>query len=168
MKKYIIILLIFILYFKNDLSFNNLKDKKKSTITSINTTDIAPPSLRVYYAIKKYSKLYNIPEKIAFGIARNETSFKNPMNFNYNHIQISSANARGTMQVQYKTAKYVEPNKEFTKEDLLKNIDLNVNISLKYLRQLYNRYKNWNIALGYYNTGHPIINNYATSITNNN
>ncbi len=165
MKKYLILLLILLIYIQHNFSFDNLKEKKVDTTNKINTNDLAPPSLQVYYAIKRYAKLYNIPEKIAFGIARNETSFRNPMNFNYNHKQISSANAMGTMQVQYRTAKDVEQNKKFTKEELLNNIDLNVNISLKYLRQLYNRYKNWDIALGYYNTGYPKINEYAKSIT---
>ena len=165
MKKYLMLLLILLIYIQHNFSFDNLKEKKIGTVTKINTNNLAPPSLQVYYAIKHYAKLYNIPEKIAFGIARNETSFRNPMNFKYNHKQISSAKAMGTMQVQYRTAKDVEQNKKFTKEELLNNIDLNVNISLKYLRQLYNRYKNWDIALGYYNTGYPKINEYALSIT---
>lgn len=156
-----------LIYIQHNFSFENSDGKKINTVTKINTNNLAPPSLQVYYAIKRYAKLYNIPEKIAFGIARNETGFRNPMNFNYNHKQISSADARGTMQVQYRTAKDVEPNKSFTKDELLKDIDLNVNISLKYLNQLHNRYKNWDIALGYYNSGYPIINKYATSITNN-
>ena len=160
-----LLLLILLLYFRYNFSLDNFKEKQLTTTVSVNTNNLAPPSLQVYYAIKRYAKIYNIPEKIAFGVPRKETGFINPMDFSYNHKQISSANAMGTMQVQYRTAKDVEPNKNFTKEELLNNIDLNVNISFKYLRQLYNKYKSWDVALGYYNTGHPKINEYATSIT---
>jgi hypothetical protein len=35
-----------------------------------------------------------------------------------------------------------------------------------YLRRLHNRYKNWPIVFGYYNTGYPRVNDYAIRVTN--
>ena len=50
--------------------------------------------------------------------------------------------------------------------ELISDIDLNVETSMKLLRKLYNRYKNWKIVFGCYNTGRPCVNDYAERVYN--
>ena len=38
---------------------------------------------------------------------------------------------------------------------------------MKVLRYLYNQYGDWAIACGYYNTGQPIVNDYAQFCVSN-
>ena len=49
-------------------------------------------------------------------------------------------------------------------DDVLYNIKINTDASMKYLRQKYNEYNNWAAALGYYHTGHKCIDSYAREI----
>jgi hypothetical protein len=41
------------------------------------------------------------------------------------------------------------------------NIKFNIQTSMKLLHTLHNRYGNWSVVCGYYNTGQPMVNNYA-------
>jgi soluble lytic murein transglycosylase-like protein len=66
----------------------------------------------------------------------------------------------------YSTAKEVWPGKKFTKEKLKNDIDFNVETSMKILKKLHNRYGDWKIVFGYYNTGRPRVNSYALSVYN--
>jgi soluble lytic murein transglycosylase-like protein len=54
--------------------------------------------------------------------------------------------------------------KKLTKADLLNDLELNVKLSMEILRYLKNKYGSWELALGAYNTGKPIINQYAQQI----
>ena len=56
--------------------------------------------------------------------------------------------------------------KKLTKNDLLNNLKLNVYLSMKILSYLKNKYGSWELALGAYNTGRPIVNQYALNISN--
>jgi soluble lytic murein transglycosylase-like protein len=115
---------------------------------------------RLYASIMTYSKQYEIPLHIAFNVARIETGYKGPFHDSYNHKQISSAGALGPMQIMPQYASYYAGFK--VKKPVLKDsIELNVEISMKMLREWYNRYNDWGKATGAYNTGKPIINNYA-------
>jgi hypothetical protein len=48
-----------------------------------------------------------------------------------------------------------------SQRELMTNIDLNVMISMKMLRARYDTYHSWALSCGGYNTGSPIINDYA-------
>jgi hypothetical protein len=48
-----------------------------------------------------------------------------------------------------------------SQRELMTNIDLNVMISMKMLRARYNTSHSWALSCGGYNTGSPIINDYA-------
>ena len=48
-----------------------------------------------------------------------------------------------------------------SQNELLTNVDLNVMVSMKMLRKLYDMHHSWALACGGYNTGSPIINEYA-------
>jgi soluble lytic murein transglycosylase-like protein len=52
------------------------------------------------------------------------------------------------------------------REDLISDIDLNVETSMKLLRKLHDKYGNWKIVFGCYNTGTPCVNGYAEKVFN--
>ena len=126
-------------------------------------TDV--PSIELYYAILKYSKEFEIPTEYAFGIAYVETGYQGPLDFTYDHRQISSAGALGPMQVMPSTANWINKTK-VDKSIVLNDIDFNVRTSMKLLRQLKDKYNSWPIVFGYYNTGYPVINDYALKVYN--
>lgn len=125
----------------------------------------APPCVQLYDYLDEYSKKYGVPFDIALGVAEHETGYRGPFHWSYDPKQTSTANAHGAMQVQVPTAQFVM-GKKVTKSDLLNDLRLNVEISMKYLSQLRKRYGSWAVALGYYNSGHPIVNGYAQDIIN--
>ena len=122
-----------------------------------------PPEIRMFYAIEKYAEDYRIPRKYAYGIAFAETSYEGPFHHNYNHKQVSYAGAVGPMQIMPGTARLMWPDTEITKKKLM-HIGFNVHTSMKLLRDLHDRFKNWKIVFGCYNTGRPIINKYAEKV----
>jgi soluble lytic murein transglycosylase-like protein len=125
-----------------------------------------PPSIELFNSIEKYTEQYQIPRKYAYGIAYSETRYKGPFDWNYKHDLTSSAGAVGPMQVMYATAKGLFPDKDFTTEYLRTNIDFNVECSMKLLRRLYDKYGDWKLVFGCYNTGRPIVNDYAEKVFN--
>jgi soluble lytic murein transglycosylase-like protein len=125
----------------------------------------APPSIQIYYYIVKYSKQYNVPADIAFGVANHETGYRGPFHWRYNPRLTSSANAYGAMQIQVPTANSFS-DFSVTKTDLLNNLELNVELSMRILSHLKKKYGSWQLALGAYNTGKPVVNGYASSIVN--
>ena len=125
----------------------------------------SPPCVDLYFTIEKYADSFNIPKIYAFGVARMETGYRGPKHFKYNPSQTSTSNAVGPMQIKLNTARWV--NKDSVTLSVLKNdIEYNVMTSLKYLRNLKDRFKTWEKALGYYNTGYPKPNEYAHKIIN--
>jgi soluble lytic murein transglycosylase-like protein len=50
---------------------------------------------------------------------------------------------------------------DYPNHRIMTDIRLNVETSMKLLRKLYNRYHDWTIVCGCYNTGRPMINDYA-------
>jgi soluble lytic murein transglycosylase-like protein len=119
----------------------------------------------MYYHIKKYADEYNIPEDYAFALAYQETHYMGPLHTNYNHKLTSSAGAVGPMQVMLSTARSV--NKDGVSLHKLKtDIEYNVMTSMKLLRRLHDKYGDWGLVFGAYNTGQPVVNGYATNILN--
>jgi len=115
---------------------------------------------RLYASIMTYAKQYEIPLHVAFNVARIETGYKGPFHDDYNHKQTSRAGALGPMQIMPQYASYYAGFK--VKKPVLKDsIELNVEISMKMLRDWYNRYNDWGKAAGAYNTGKPVINSYT-------
>lgn len=160
MKKLILILVLIGIIISNNIHDNPVITQKNN----VDVVKLAPPSLRVYYRLKQYSKEYDIPFGIALRVALKETGYRNPFNFNYQHDQVSFANAYGPVQVQLRTARWFFNDDTIQKEDLLYNIDFNIKIGMSYLRSKYDIYGDWLYALGYYNTGYKKINDYAINI----
>lgn len=154
------IILCLILYIKcdHDEVIYDIDIQKNITIND-------PPCLQMYFYIQKYAKIYNIPEEYAFGLAYQETRYEGPFDWSYNHKQKSYANAYGPMQIQIPTARGL--NKDNISEKILtENIDYNVMTSMKLLRRLKDKYGDWRLVFGAYNSGKPIINDYAIKIYN--
>jgi soluble lytic murein transglycosylase-like protein len=64
------------------------------------------------------------------------------------------------------TAKMIAK-KHIDNDELMNNLKTNMEISMKLLNNLYKQYKSWSIACGCYNTGRPIVNEYALFCVNN-
>jgi soluble lytic murein transglycosylase-like protein len=120
----------------------------------------------MYDYLVEYSEKYEVPLQIALGIAKAETGYEGPFHWDYNPVRVSSAGACGAMQILPSTATYIY-GERVTKDQLLNDLELNVEISMKYMAYLYKMFKRWDIALGYYNTGTPVVNNYAMRIMKN-
>ena len=119
-----------------------------------------PIPLEMYENLEKYSNEYDIPKHVFYNIAYLETRYRGPFDCNYNPYLVSSAGALGPMQIMPSTADLIC--KENTSNKKLKtDIELNISISAKLLRKLYDKYGDWEIVCGCYNTGKPIINEYA-------
>lgn len=125
-----------------------------------------PVSLKMYEIIEELSLKYNIPKHIAYNVAFKETRYEGPFDWNYNPYLTSSAGAEGPMQIMPATANGINKKKIDT-ETLRTDLRLNVETSMKLLRRLYDKYGNWSIVCGYYNTGQPIVNDYASFCSNN-
>ena len=132
---------------------------------SINTSN----SIKMYEAIEKYSKIYKVPKYIAYNVAYKETRYRGPFHWNYKHYQESYAGAIGPMQIMLATAKapVYSKGEEITKEKLMNDVDLNVKISMRILRRNFEKTGSWKLACGKYNTGRPIVNDYAIYCSNN-
>ena len=136
-------------------------------LKGVDTTEIvnSSPSIQMYFYIKRYAEQYCIPEAYAFSLAYQETRYGGPMDLDYNHKQTSYAGALGPMQIMPSTAKLIH-GKPISKHTLMSDIGLNVEISMKLLRRLHDKYNNWGLVFGAYNTGRPCINQYAKNILN--
>jgi len=148
------------------LSSSSSPEDKVSVNPSTAFSMEVPPCIEMHNCIEKYSEMYDIPKKYAYGVAFKETRYQGAFHWNYNHKQISCVGAVGPMQVMYSTAKMMWRDKYFTKDDLKTNIDFNVETSMKLLRHLHDRYGDWKIVFGCYNTGRPIVNQYAIDVYN--
>ncbi len=124
----------------------------------------SPPCIQVHNCIEKYAEQYDIPIKYAYGVAYQETRYTGPFDWKYDHAQVSTAGAVGPMQIMFQTARMLFPNKNFSKEDLKNDIDFNVHCSMKLLKRLYDKYGNWKLVFGAYNTGRPLVNQYAENV----
>ena len=124
-----------------------------------------PSCTQMYNYIKLYADTFDIPLRFAFGIASAETGYRGPFHWNYNHAQGSSAGALGPMQIMLSTARS-NNHDNVSRERLRNDIEYNVRTSMKVLRKLYNKYGDWKIVFGCYNTGRPCVNGYAHKVYN--
>ena len=65
-----------------------------------------------------------------------------------------------------KTGKWLT-NGESTNNKLKMDIEFNINLSMKMLRWLHDKYGDWALVCGYYNTGYPKVNEYANYCATN-
>lgn len=126
----------------------------------------SPQSLLMYNSIEKYATQYKVPKYIAYNVAYLETGYRGPFHWYYKPEQVSHMGAVGPMQI---IPQYAHPyaDKRVSTSELLKDIDLNVKVSMKMLKQWYSIHGNWVEACGAYNSGQPIHNEYAIFCANN-
>lgn len=141
----------------------NISNKPKSfneELYEIGSNESSLPCERMYYLIETYSDSFSVPKYIAYGVAYKETRYRGPLDTLYNPFLTSHAGAVGAMQIMPRYASYFAE-RSVTKKELMNNLETNVWLSMKILAQHYERYKNWSLACGTYNTGKPTLNKYA-------
>ena len=95
-----------------------------------------------------------------------ETRYQGPFDWEYVPAKKSYAGALGPMQIMPSTAKLI-CGKNIPSKKLSNDMELNIEISAKLLRRLYDKYQDWSIVCGCYNTGKPIVNEYAVFCSTN-
>lgn len=131
---------------------------------NVGSLDDYPPSIQMYHLIEKYSDEYDVPKWIVYNISYKETRYLGPMHWCYNPYQSSKSGALGPMQIMPMTSRSI--NGESSKTKLKMDLEYNVSTSIKLLRKLYEKWGDWEIVCGCYNTGKPIINEYARYCAN--
>jgi len=94
----------------------------------------------VYNTIIEMCNKYNVPYDIAFGVGANESGFV--------QNKVSGKSAFGVFQVRKILAKEMG-----FKDGDVKDLKKNVEIAIKYLSTLYEKYKKWDIVLAIYSSG---------------
>jgi soluble lytic murein transglycosylase-like protein len=161
---YIVFSAVILLSFFSFISFSKKQNKEEKY--ELYGKPNSPYSLLMYDCIEKYSKKYNIPKYVAYNVAYKETGYRGPFHWNYQPVHISSAGAVGPMQIIPMYA-HAFAGKRVSSNELMKNIELNVKVSMKMLRSWYNMHGNWLEACGAYNSGRPIHNDYAIFCSSN-
>ncbi len=107
--------------------------------------------------VEQYSEKYNIPEYIVNAVINVESGFKPDK---------SSSNSAGLMQIKHSTftrlTSYEHLGENLSSEQLY---DPNVNIryGCYYLRQLFERYRDWNTVLAAYHAGEKNVEQWLLS-----
>jgi soluble lytic murein transglycosylase-like protein len=162
--KFLTLAILTVLVFLFFVRVNRNQEPTVSMLKSEVTT-VDPPSIQMYFYIEKYAQEFDIPRNFAYGIAFCETRYGGPFDWNYNPYLTSPAGALGPMQVMPGTAKFINGSRP-TNETLRTDIAYNVRTSMKLLRYLKDKYHDWKIVFGCYNTGRPLINGYAHKVYN--
>jgi soluble lytic murein transglycosylase-like protein len=129
-------------------------------IMSLGDSSNSPACLQMYNIIEKKSKENNIPKYILYNVAWLETRYCGPFDWDYNPYRTSSAGAQGPMQIITRYAQK-HAGHHVTAKELRTDLELNIDVSCSMLKNLYKTYGRWDLALGYYNTGYPQVNDYA-------
>jgi soluble lytic murein transglycosylase-like protein len=154
---YVILLLAFCI---SVIAFNNKNKTIYSHYYELGKSEGSKPSYRMFYLIETYSDSFNIPKYVAYNVAYKETRYRGPLDTLYNPYQTSKAGAVGAMQIMPRYASYFA-GFDVTRNQVMKDLELNVWLSMKILAKHYKQYKSWSLACGAYNTGKPITNEYA-------
>lgn len=160
--------ILYIIMFVFNVHFNMLhKHRLDINKKPVDIIALSPPPLQIYYSVNKYSKEYDIPRSYMFRMLHEETRYNNPLSVKYNHAQTSNMNAEGPAQLLLKTARWISNDDSITKSDIRHNVELNIELSAKFLKWIYDhKTHNWGYVFNYYNTGYLSgINKYAKNIT---
>lgn len=123
-----------------------------------------PPCIQMYYCIEHYAERYKIPKHYAYAIAYYETGYQGPSHWKYNHALGKEGGAAGPMMIM--PIADVAVNKTHDFQRLNNDIEYNVITSMKLLRNLHNRYRDWPTVFGFYSTGKAQPNFYSQLICN--
>lgn len=101
--------------------------------------------------VEKYSKIYEVDEKLIYAIIKNESNFDNQA--------VSSVGAVGLMQIMESTAEDVAKDLQIEEYDLHSPED-NIKIGTKYFSYLLEKYEKPSLALAAYNAGFGNVDNW--------
>ena len=163
MKVRIFILLVFVMLFGAIWSYEKAKETHGNLENVAMKISEGPPCVKLYDYLIKYSEKHGVPFQIAYRVAQVESGYEGPFHWKYNPALTSPMNAYGAMQVQAPTASFIWKRKVSPKE-LLNNLEFNVETGVMVLKYYHSLCGRWDIALGYYNTGRPMVNNYSIKI----
>ncbi|WP_456419347.1 lytic transglycosylase domain-containing protein [Thermovibrio sp.] len=99
--------------------------------------------------VKHYARKYGIPERLFLELVRAES--------NFNPKAVSRKGAIGLCQLMPSTAKRLGVKDPF-------NPDENLRAGAEYLRELYNKYGDWKLALAAYNAGEGAVERYGRRV----
>jgi soluble lytic murein transglycosylase-like protein len=142
------------------------EEKQEQYLEQLGLEPSAPVCLQMYSCIEKYSEKYRVPRHIAFNVAFRETRYQGPFHWSYTTNHKSHSGAVGPMQIITKYS-HRFAGRHVTETELMTNVDLNVSVSMKMLRKWFEVYRDWGKACGAYNTGSPVLNDYAMYCLNN-
>jgi len=163
-KSFYVILILAVAYMLSTLSDISEDQAQIETVESYKSSQ--PTPIEMYQLIEKYADDYQIPRHIAYNIAYKETRYKGPFDWKYNPSLESFAGAVGPMQVMVATARGIN-RREISRNELKNDLEINIKTSMKLMRRLHDKYRDWGVACGAYNTGQPIINDYARFCVSN-
>ena len=115
--------------------------------------------LKIFYKkeyseyVEKYSKIYQVDEKLVYAIIKNES--------NFDSNAISKVGAKGLMQIMDSTAQDVADELKLNEYDLFSPED-NIKIGIKYFSDLYEKYGNTSLALAAYNAGFGTVDTWIS------
>lgn len=166
------LLMFFIIFGVIGISIKNQLFKNENQNIGINSVESnivsyyhTPDCVKLFSSIEKHAENYKVPLRYALGIAYKETRYNGPSDWEYDPKRESSSGALGPMQIMPSSANSIWE-KKISKEKLRCDLDFNVETSMKILKHLYDKYQNWKIVFGAYNTGKPIVNKYAEIVYN--
>ncbi len=104
---------------------------------------------RILEKVKLYAKRYGIPEKLFIELVRAES--------NFNPKAVSPKGALGLCQLMPATARRFRVKNPFDPDE-------NLRAGAEYLRELYNKYRDWKLALAAYNAGESAVEKYGRRV----
>ena len=103
--------------------------------------------------IVKYSEEYSVDKNLIYAIIKAES--------NFDENAVSNKGATGLMQLMPSTATQVSRTINLNyNENNLKQVDININLGVKYISVLIEKYDNKEVALAAYNAGTGNIDNW--------
>ena len=103
--------------------------------------------------VLKYSEQYSVDKNLIYAIIKAES--------NFNENAVSNKGATGLMQLMPTTA--IQLGRTINvdcNEENLKDVDININLGVKYISNLIEKYNNIDVALSAYNAGTGNVDNW--------
>ncbi len=110
----------------------------------------SPPATSLNYIkgkVRFCAKKFGIPERLFLNLVRAES--------NFNPRAVSNKGAKGLCQLMPGTARKLGVKNPY-------DVDENLEAGARYLKQLYNKYRSWKLALAAYNAGPNAVDRYGS------
>jgi soluble lytic murein transglycosylase-like protein len=141
-------------FFGREVSPTVAKATVEKQIDFVSSRKAYPPSLAVIQkhekTIKAKAKKYNVPEDVAIGVGLLENGGS--------ETAVSKAGALGVFQLMPGTARSLGLRVD-KNVDQRKNVELNIDAGVRYLRNNYDRFGDWGLATWAYHAGEGNVSN---------